>query len=156
MAPKRFAVIGTGGRGTGMFVNPLARDFPATAELVAVCDANPIRAAYCVSKLAKSVPAYTDFRKMMREVDPDGIAIATRDCTHAEYIIAGLKAGKRVYSEKPLCTDAAQCRAILAAARRSRGKCFVTHNMRYGAAVAKIREIIRAGTLGQQIFHPAR
>jgi len=152
MKPKKFAVIGTGGRGMSMFISPLARDFSKTAELAAVCDVNPIRAQYCVSKLPKPVPVYSDFRKMMREIDPDGLAISTRDSTHAAYVIAGLKAGKRVYTEKPLCTTAAQCRAILAAARRSRGACFVTHNMRYGTAVNRIQEILRAGTLGRVTF----
>jgi predicted dehydrogenase len=152
MEPKRYAVVGTGGRGTGMFALPLATDFPRTARLAAVCDVNPVRAAYCVSRLPHPVPFYTSFRRMMREVDPDGLAIASRDCTHAAYVVAGLKAGKRVYCEKPLCTTAAQCRAILSAARRSKGVCFVTHNMRYGAAPERIRAILRAGTIGRVSF----
>jgi predicted dehydrogenase len=152
MKPKRYVVVGTGGRGTGMFARPLAKDFPRTAELAALCDANGVRAAYCAERLPKPVPVYTDFGKMMRETDPDAVVVATPDCTHAQYVIAGLRAGKRVYSEKPLCTDEAQCRAILAAARRSRGRCFVTHNMRYGAAVTQIREIIRSGALGRVTF----
>jgi len=57
-----------------------------------------------------------------------------------------------VYSEKPLCTTAAQCRAILTAAKRSKGQCFVTHNLRYAAATGQIRDIIRAGTLGKVSF----
>lgn len=149
MAIKRYAIVGVGGRGTGMFALPLAKDFPKTAELVAVCDNNAVRAAYCVSRLPKPVPAYTDFNRMLRMAKPDAIVVASRDCTHEKYVLAGLKAGLRVYSEKPLCTTAAQCRSILAAAKRSRGQCFVTHNMRYGAAMEQIREIIRAGTLGE-------
>jgi predicted dehydrogenase len=152
MAIKTYAVVGTGGRGSGMFALPLAKEFPAAARLAAVCDANPVRAAYCVSRLPRPVPVFTDFAAMMREVNPDGLAIATRDNTHAQYVIAGLKAGKRVYSEKPLCTTAGQCRAILAAAKQSRGQCFVTHNMRYAAAVEQIRDIIRDGTLGTVSF----
>jgi predicted dehydrogenase len=149
MASKRYAVVGVGNRGSGMFVLPMVRDFAKTAKLVAVCDSNPVRAAYCVSRLPAPVPAYTDFARMLRETNPDGIIVATRDCTHEQYVIAGLRAGKRVYSEKPLCTTAAQCRAILAAARRSRGQCFVTHNMRYSAAMQRVREVIRSGAIGR-------
>lgn len=152
MAIKKYAVVGAGGRGSGMFAQPLSKEFPKTARVAAVCDANPVRAAYCVAQFPQPVPVYTDFDAMMREVDPDGVVVATRDCTHAQYVIAGLKAGKRVYSEKPLCTTAAQCRAILAAAKRSKGQCFVTHNMRYAAASEQIREIIRDGTLGNVTF----
>lgn len=149
MKPMRYALVGAGSRGSSMFARPLAGDFPRTARLVAVCDTNPVRAAYCVARLPAPVPVFTDFAAMMRSVDPDAVAIASRDCTHALYVTAGLQAGKRVYSEKPLCTTAAQCRAILAAARSSAGMCLVTHNMRYGAAAGKIRDIIRRGTLGR-------
>ena len=130
MKPKRYAVIGLGGRGTGMFVQPLAKNFQKTAELAAICDSNSVRLEYCNSNLPQPVPAYTDFGRMLREVKPDAVVVATRDCTHEQFVLAGLAAGKRVYSEKPLCTTAAQCRTILAAAKRSRGECFVTHNLR--------------------------
>ncbi len=148
MRLKRYALIGAGNRGFGMFAKPLVDAFPETTRLAAVCDANPVRAAFCVSQLGVSVPTYTDFAVMMREARPDGLIVATRDCTHAEYVIAGLKAGKRVYSEKPLCTTAAQCRAILRAARQGTGRCFVTHNLRYTPALEQIRRLFRDGTLG--------
>ena len=149
MGRKRYAVVGTGSRGLAMFIQPLARNFPKTAELVAVCDSNAARASHAVSCLPKPVSAYTDFSRMMRVENPDAVVVATRDCTHEQYVVAALKAGKRVYSEKPLCTTAAQCRTILAAAKRSRGMCFVTHNLRYFAAINQVREIIRDGTIGE-------
>jgi len=149
MKRKRYVVVGVGGRGTGMFVRPLAKRFPMTAELAAVCDSNAVRLAYCNATLPRPVPAYTDFDRMLHEVKPDAVVVATRDCTHEPFVLAGLAAGKRVYSEKPLCTTVAQCRAILAAAKRSRGECFVTHNLRYLPAMGRIRDIIRAGTLGR-------
>ncbi len=152
MSIKRYAVVGVGNRGSGMFAQPLSGDFPKTVRLVAVCDANPVRAAFCVSQLSAPVPVYTDFAALMREANPEGLIVATRDCTHAGYVIAGLKAGKRVYSEKPLCTTAPQCRAILKAARESTGQCFVTHNLRYAPALERIRSILRAGTLGTVSF----
>ncbi len=149
MKRKRYVLVGAGSRGTTMFAQPLARDFARTARLEAVCDVNSVRAAYCVSRLPAPVPVFTDYGAMMREVDPDAVVVASRDCTHAQYVTAALKAGKRVYSEKPLCTTAAQCRAILAAAKKSKGLCLVTHNMRYVDATGQIREIIRRGTLGR-------
>ena len=149
MGIKRYAVVGVGSRGSDMFVLPLAKDFPATAELVAVCDSNAVRANVCVSRLPQPVPAYTDFSRMLRMTNPDAVVVATRDCMHEKYVVAGLRAGKRVYSEKPLCTTPAQCRTVLAAARRSRGQCFVTHNLRYSAAMQQMRDIIRDGTLGR-------
>ncbi len=148
MAVKKYAVVGVGGRGTGMFALPLATEFPRTARLVAVCDTNPVRAAYCVSRLPRPVPIFTDFAAMLRQTDPDAVAVASPDWTHAQYVVAALKAHKRVFCEKPLCVTDKQCRDILAAAAKSKGRCFVTHNLRYGAAAGQIREIIGDGTLG--------
>ncbi len=152
MAAKRYVLVGTGGRGLGMFAGPLAKDFPETAELAGLCDINPIRVRNVAAELPVEVPTFTDFEKMMGDLDPDAVVVATRDCTHAEYIIAALAAGKRAISEKPVCTTPAQCRAILAAAGESRGRCLVTHNARYGGATVTIRSILQSGRIGRARF----
>jgi predicted dehydrogenase len=132
-----------------MFARPLVQDFPETAELVALCDPNPKRMAAITAELGDAEPVHhTDFGEMLRQADPDAIVVTTRDCHHAEYVIAALRAGKWVFSEKPLCTTARQCRDILAAAAESDGLCLVTHNARYSAAVARARELIGGGRLG--------
>ena len=152
MAAKRYALVGTGSRGIGMFGRPLLSDFPGRAELAALCDSNPLRLAAAAAQMGASMPLYTDFREMMRKTNPDGVIVASRDCTHAQYVVAALKAGKRVICEKPLCVSAAQCRRILSAAAGSLGRCLVTHNVRYGAADTRIREIIRSGKIGRVLF----
>ena len=135
-----------------MFAQPLNKDFPGVAQLAGMYDVNPVRLAYANTKLSQPVPTYKSFSRMMRDANPDGVVVASRDCTHAEYIVAALKAGKRAISEKPLCTTAAQCRKILAAAAQGSGRCFVTHNMRYDASQVTIQEIIRSGRLGRILF----
>lgn len=150
--PARYVLVGTGGRGIGMFARPLCTEFPETAELVGVYDINPLRAAAAVSELPRKVTIYPSFQRMIREARPDGLIVASKDCTHAHYIVAGLRHGMRVISEKPLCTTLIQCRQILAAARQSRGTCLVTHNARYGAAAVAIRSVLRSGQLGRVLF----
>lgn len=161
---KRYVLVGTGGRGLHMFGRPLLYDFTKYSDLVGLVDINPERMEAAKEILdrpdqargqrggrGRKLPCYTDFQKMLREVDPDGVVITTRDSTHAEYIVKTLAAGKRAISEKPLCTDAAQCRAILAAAkkyRRSGARCFVTHNMRYGGPETEMKRLLKAGAIG--------
>jgi predicted dehydrogenase len=135
-----------------MFARPLAEDFAHAAVLAAMCDPNPLRLTAAAAELAVDVPTFTDFDRMMRQIDPDGVIVAGRDCTHAQYVIAAVRAGKRAISEKPLCTTAEQCRQILAAVAESEGTCLVTHNCRYGAAEEAIREVIRSGRIGQPRF----
>ena len=152
MAVKRYVLVGTGARGLGMFAKPLATDFPQAAELVGLCDSNPIRLKNAAAELPREIAGFADFDEMMSKLDPDAAIVATRDCTHAEYVVAALRAGKRAISEKPLCTTAAQCREILAAAAEGDGVCLVTHNARYGAATAAIRAILQSGRIGEPMF----
>lgn len=152
MAGKRYALVGTGARGMTSFAQPLMNDFPDTAELVGLYDPNPLRLASAAKMLTPSPPTFTDFRQMLSQTDADAVVITGRDCTHAEYVVQTLRAGKRAISEKPLCTTAEQCRDILAAEKESTATCLVTHNVRYGAAEERIKRIIQSGRLGDIRF----
>ena len=152
MAPKRYAIVGTGHRAEGMFARPLHEDFPETAELVALCDPNPLRMGAVAAGLSGEVATFTEFDAMMRAAQPDALVVTSRDATHAHYVVAALDAGVRAISEKALCTTAEQCRAILAAASRSSAVCRVTHNARYGAADRQIRDLLRSGRIGTPLF----
>ncbi|MFB3891862.1 MAG: Gfo/Idh/MocA family protein [Phycisphaerae bacterium] len=155
---ERYALVGTGGRGITMYARAILRDYGHCAELVGVFDTNPARMANAVKWLgsvlegpAKRTPVrqFTDFDAMLAKARPDCVIIASRDCTHADYAVRALRAGKRVYVEKPLCTTAGQCREILAAVRDTGGVCLTTHNMRYDAACTSVRSIIEQGRLGK-------
>jgi len=148
---KRYVLAGTGGRGTSMFGETLIGDFNDRAELVGLFDSNPARIAGSQAAMGTDLPAFTDYDELLQQLDPDCVIVCTRDNTHADYIIRALNAGKRVYSEKPLCTTAEQCRAIAAAAARSTGDCFVTHNMRYAPACSLIKAQLDSGAIGELI-----
>ena len=146
---KRYIVAGAGGRATSMFCKPLLTDFPETAELVGMFDRNLSRLKAANSLLGTDLPVFTDFDEILSELDPDGVVVATQDSTHAEFIIRSLDAGKRVYSEKPLCTTDEQCRAIRDAEARSGATCMVTHNMRYGPSSAALKQQLASGKIGK-------
>ncbi len=131
-----------------MFGLPLVNDYPNSAELVGVMDSNPLRTKAALKILGVDLPIFTDFDAMIDALSPDGICIATTDSTHAEYVIRSLRAGCRVYCEKPLCTTASQLRDIRAAAAESDAEGFVTHNSRYNGGRWKLRESIQSGLIG--------
>lgn len=150
MARKRYVLAGTGGRGIGMFGRPLvSQRFAGKAELVAIFDRNPRRMAAAQEMMGTKLPTYTDYQQMLKQVDPDAVVIATQDDSHCRFVVEALKAGKRVLSEKPLCTTAEQCRQIAQAAATSTAQGLVTHNGRYGPACSQIKQILRSGRLGQ-------
>src|SRR5690554_3014330 len=105
---KRFVAVGTGGR-VPMFIDPIARDYPHTAELVGLCDPSETRMRYHQKRLQESygyheVPIYPieDFDRMIEETKPDSVIVTTVDAFHHEYIIRALNKGLDVVTEKPM------------------------------------------------------
>lgn len=150
MSRIRYVLAGVGGRGLGFFAEALRGDFRAHGELVGLFDLSRARLEGVNRQWGTTLPVYTDFGAMLREVDPDGVIIATSDASHADYVVQTLEAGKRVVCEKPLGVSAAQVRRVLdAAAAHPSPTSVVTHNMRYEAAIEQIKSLIADGSLGQ-------
>lgn len=148
MPKKRYALAGASGRGLSMFARPIAERFADQAELVGVFDPNLVRASY-VAEQAGGIPVFADFDVMLAASDPDTLIVTTIDRVHHEYIVRGLDAGLDVISEKPMTIDAAKCRAILDAERRSGKQLTVTLNYRYMPYVTRVKELLRQGAVGQ-------
>jgi len=151
--PRRtVALVGAGSRGLGMFLKPLVEDFNDVVSVTALCDNNRKRAAGVAARAGVEIPVYGDFDEMLSAIDPDGVIVASRDCTHGTFITRALAADKFVFCEKPICTTVEDCHAIRAAEKRSTARCLATHNMRYGASSQAIHEIIHSGRLGDVFF----
>jgi len=148
MAKTRYALAGAGGRGLGMFARPLVNDFADRAELVALFDSNTRRLEFACEDLGMAIPTFTDFDEMLATADPDAVIVCTKDSTHAEFMVKSLAAGKRSISEKPLCVNGEQCRAIWAAAQESSAEGVVTHNMRYGPLSSEMKRRVKDGQIG--------
>jgi predicted dehydrogenase len=91
-----FALIGCGGEGQG--IAKLATRF---ANPVAICDVDSKHADKASHDLG-GAKIYKDFRKLLEQKDIDTVLNATPDHWHTLINLAALKAGKDVYSEKPL------------------------------------------------------
>ena len=149
MGKTRYAVAGVGGRGLGMFARPLVTEFADRAVLVALFDSNTTRLEFACKDLGRDIPTFTDFDRMLREANPDAVVIATKDSTHAEFMVKTLAGGKRAICEKPLCVNAEQCRQIAKAAKASRAEGVVTHNVRYGPMASLIKQLVMEGKVGR-------
>lgn len=76
----------------------------------------------------------------------DGYVIATPSVTHADVIAALVPTGRPIFVEKPMTTDAAAARRILAAAGE---RVFVMDKWRYHAGIEALAGVARAGELGR-------
>ena len=70
----------------------------------------------CWREVFGDIPAYGDYERMLDEVRPDLLCIATRQTMHADQIEAAVAAGVRgILCDKPLATSLAEMDRILAA-----------------------------------------
>lgn len=173
---RRYALIGVSNRGVASFARPLlgvaggtdsalgygasADDFSAYGQLVAVLDADRVRAqAFADTMLPTGHPGvalYTpdQLDALFTEMRPDAVIIASPDHTHGAYIEAALARGVEVISEKPMVATAAQAARVLAAEQASTASVRVTHNLRYTARHRAIKELLDAGAVGR-VLHVA-
>lgn len=147
----RIAIIGTGVRGLGMWGQELLGAQGDWVELVGLCDINPLRLAVGQKFLNINAPIFTDFEKMIQQTRPERIIVASVDATHALPIIRGMELGCDVISEKPMCTDEKQCQSIIRAEKETGRKLVVAFTYRFAPHREKIREILRAGEIGDVV-----
>jgi predicted dehydrogenase len=153
---RRVAIVGTGHRGAGMWGKDLLRGWRDQIDFVGLCDLNETRASAARNLIGTNAPIYTDLDRLITETRPETIIVTTRDDVHDEIIIRALEAGINVLTEKPLTTTAAKCRAILEAEKRTGKRVDVTFNYRFAPTAARIKELIRAGEIGEIVsvdFH---
>ncbi|MBN9309253.1 Gfo/Idh/MocA family oxidoreductase [Devosia sp.] len=149
----RYAIVGVGGR-HAMFRKAITETHAEGNDLVALCDVNDSRLALSAGKVPKrgnGVATYdaSDFDRMIAEQEPDTVIVTTPDHLHHEYIVAALKAGRNVMTEKPMTVDLDKLRAILDAQRESGKTVTVTFNYRYTPARTQLKDLLLSGAIGE-------
>ncbi len=93
--------------------------------------------------------ATCDWRALVRDPRVDVVAIAAPNALHKPIALAALDAGKPVYCEKPLATNAADAREMAGAADASGIVTSVGFNYLRNPMIALAREIVRSGEIGE-------
>jgi predicted dehydrogenase len=150
-AKRRYAIVGTGDRGSGMWGRDLVRRYPDLLDIVGLCDQNPKRTQAASAFMGVNPPTFTNFDEMIEKTKPELLMVTTVDGFHHEYIIKGLDHGLDVMTEKPLTTDETKCQAILDAEKRNNKKIVVTFNYRYAPAHQQMKEILLSGEIGKVV-----
>lgn len=148
---RRYAIVGTGDRGTSMWGRALVQNYSDIIEFVGLCDINPKRVAVAKELIGVECPTFTNFDQMISQAKPDLLMVTTVDGFHSEYITKGLDRGLEVMTEKPMVIDEKQCRNVLEAEKRNGRKIVVTFNYRYSPKHQKIKEILMSGAIGRVI-----
>jgi UDP-N-acetylglucosamine 3-dehydrogenase len=138
-------VVGCGRMGGFHVRNLLQLD---CARLVAVAD--PAEEARRRAVGGMGVAEYADWREMIEHEagELDAITVACSSEAHAEVTLAALEAGLHVLVEKPIATNLPDALRMRGAALEAGRKLMVGHIERFNPAVAKLRELVAEGRLG--------
>ena len=93
---------------------------------------------------------YTDYRRMLEEVRPDIVSVATQPEHRPEIVIATAESGVRaIYAEKAMAPSMADADAMVAAVE-SRGVFFnLGTNRRWDTGYDTVKDVIDSGRLGK-------
>jgi UDP-2-acetamido-3-amino-2,3-dideoxy-glucuronate N-acetyltransferase len=132
--------------GAGSWGKNLARCFEAHGALSTIVvpssEAELLRHGFPRAKFT------TSFAEVLSDKALRKVAIATPSASHFELARAALAAGKDVFVEKPLCLHSAHARILAELAEASGRTLMVGHLLQYHPSVIKLRELVKAGVLG--------
>lgn len=140
----RYAVVGVGANVYGMHRPALLGD---TAEVVGVTDLNGSVSRERAAELGCN--AYPDLTTMLRDAQPEVVAVLTPHPLHAPLAIACLRAGAHVLVEKPLAVHAGEADEMVQAAAETGRILAVNFQQRLRPEVIKAAQLVRSGALGR-------
>jgi predicted dehydrogenase len=144
-------VIKVGLAGLGYWGPNLARNFDDLADLAWLCDLSPdLRDRY--GARFPSAQMTERFDDMLEDSSVQAVVVATPVPTHYELARRALSAGKHVFVEKPPALNGAEADELVALAEERDLVLLPGHLLLYHPAVAKLRELIDAGELGDMLY----
>lgn len=137
------ALIGCGGRGRGV-----AREASQHGKLVAICDVDDANLGEG-KKMWPDAATFKDFRKILEQDHVDVIVNGTPDHWHTLVNIAALRAGKDVYSEKPLTLTIDEGKHLVKAVQETNRILQTGSQQRSEKNFRLACELVRNGRLGK-------
>ena len=145
----RYALIGCGRIST----NHILAAKNNHLEIAAVCDILPEAMENLLAKHGleqdSSIARYTDYIKMLDEVKPTLVSIATESGIHGQIALACIDRGIHVIIEKPMAMSMAEADEIIRRSQQKHVKVAACHQNRFNVAVQKTRAALEAGRFGR-------
>jgi len=145
----KYALIGCG----RIAVNHIRAALNNHLELAAVCDVRPEAMETLLGKFGlaedPSVRRYTDYQKMLTEMDIQLVAIATESGLHAQIALDCIDRGVHVIVEKPMAMSMPGAEEIIRRSEEKGVKVCACHQNRFNPAVQETRRALEAGRFGK-------
>lgn len=145
----KYALIGCG----RIAVNHMKAAINNELEIVAVCDVleekmEELLAKYGLEK-DESIKRYTDYKKMVEEMQPELASIATESGLHAEIALYCIEKGVNLIIEKPMAMSIEDANKIIDLAEKKNVKVSACHQNRFNVAIQKLRKAVESGRFGK-------
>ena len=122
-------------------------------EFAAVCDVDPQQMENLLTKhgLEKdhSIARYTAYRKMVEEVQPELVGIATESGVHAQIALYCIDHGVNCIIEKPIAMSMKDADEIVRRSEEKGVKVSACHQNRFNIAVQETRKALESGRFGK-------
>jgi len=142
-----FGVIGTGSR--GCYLMRLMQNHEGVG-VTDVCDIYPPHLERGVSAAKNDkVRAHEQWQKLIEQKDVDAVLVSPPLFLHVPCSVAGLQAGKHVYSEKSMALNMKQLKEVAAEAGKSDKVYLVGYQSRLSDSFAEAKTLVQAGAFGK-------
>ena len=145
----KYALIGCG----RIAVNHMKAVQNNGLELAAVCDVIPEQMEALLTKHGlekdQTVARYTDYRKMVEEIRPELVGIATESGAHAGIALFCIDHGVHCIIEKPIAMCMKDADEIVRRSEEKGVRVSACHQNRFNVAVQETRKALEAGRFGR-------
>src|SRR5262245_44925082 len=97
----------------------------------------------------RGFPLHDSYKAVLADPRVDAVVLATPHTQHAAQIVAAARAGKHVFTEKPLALTAGSAKAAVRACAKAGVTLAVGYNWRFQPALKEMRRMLDDGSLGK-------
>ncbi len=115
-------------------------------ESVAVCDTSKFLLS-AIAKYAK-MKCFKDYKKLIKEVQPDCIFVATPTKSHFEIAQYAMNNGCHVFVEKPLCLESHESELLVELARKKNLVSQTGYHYRFISTYQEVKSLLNKGIIG--------
>jgi predicted dehydrogenase len=146
VTPLRLAIVGVGDVAQRDYLPEFQR-LRGRAEIAVVCGQGAARVQDVAARFG--VPRWsTDYRAVVQADDVDAVVNLTPIPAHREITLAALRAGRHVYTEKPLASTPADARELHEEAERRNLVLVCAPSVLLFPQLRRVSEILGSGRLG--------
>jgi len=144
----RIGMIGIGIRGRTLLLNLLDLKKRMNVEIVAVCDNYEPHYERAIELTSGNAKAFFDYRRMLDEVEMDGVIIATPLHEHANQATDCMKAGLHVFCEKSMARHLEDVKAMYDTHIEQNKILLIGHQRLFSPVYLQAMEKLQNGDIG--------